>query len=92
METRDYARFVQDCLVDTLEEHTLTEDQLVGVYLSWCSLLAQTPGPCESFWGAMAELGVHERRGNNRGFMRLGLRMTGPAALDYILASQPSLN
>ena len=92
MESRDYARFVQDCLADTLEEQTLTEDQVFGVYLSWCSLLAQAPGPCESFWAAMAELGLHERYGNNRGVMRLGLRMTGPAALNYILASQPNLN
>lgn len=92
METPDYARFVQDCIAaDTLDDHRLSEDQLFGVYLSWCTLLGQTPGPCESFWAAMSRLGVHERRGNGTRYMRPGLRMTGPAALDYILASQPSL-
>ena len=92
METPDYARFVQECIAaDTLDDHMLTEDQVFGVYLSWCALLAQTPGPCDSFWAAMSRLGVHEGRGNGRRYMRRGLRMTGPAALDYILASQPSL-
>ncbi len=92
METPDYTRFVQDCIAaDTLDDHMLTEDQLFGVYLSWCALLAQTPGPCESFWAAMSRLGVHNRRGNDHRYMRPGLRMTGPAALDYILTSQPSL-
>lgn len=92
METPDYARFVQDCITaDTLDDHMLTEDQLFGVYLSWCALLAQAPGACESFWAAMSRLGVHERRGNDHRHLRPGLRMTGPAALDYILTSQPSL-
>lgn len=92
METPDYARFVQECLAaDTLDDHRLTEDQLFGVYLSWCTLYGQTAGPCESFWAAMSRLGVHERRGNDHRYTRPGFRMTGPAALDYILASQPSL-
>ncbi len=92
MATPDYARFVQDCLAtDPLDDHRLTEDQLYGVYLSWCALYAQSPGPCESFWAAMSRQGIHERRGNNLSSMQPGLRMTGPAALDYILASQPSL-
>lgn len=90
-ETPDYARFVQDCIAaDTLNDHMVTEDQLFGVYLSWCALLGQAPGPCEPFWAAMSRLGVHERRGDGR-HMRAGLRMTGPASLDYILASRPSL-
>lgn len=92
METPDYARFVQDCIAaDTLDDHRLTEDQLYGVYLSWCTLQAQTPGPCKSFWAAMSRLGVHERHGIAHRYIRPGLRMTGPAALDYILASRPSL-
>jgi hypothetical protein len=92
MKTPDYARFVQECIAaDTPDDHMLTEDQLFGVYLSWCALFGQTPGPCESFWAAMSRLGIHERRGNDQRYLRPGLRMTGPAALDYILASQPSL-
>lgn len=92
MKNPDCARFVQDCIAaDTFDDYRLTEDQLFGVYLSWCALLGQNPGPCESFWAAMSRLGVHERRGNDRRYLRPGLRMKGPAALDYILASQPSL-
>lgn len=93
METRDYALFVQDCIAaDTLGDHRITEDELYGLYLSWCLLNQQQPAPCTSFWAAMSNLGVvHERHGNPGRYLRPGLRMTGPAAVDYILASQPSL-
>ncbi|MEW1808850.1 hypothetical protein [Pseudarthrobacter sp. NPDC080039] len=92
METQDYIRFVQECIAaDTVDDHILSEDQIYGLYLSWCALHEQTPGPCESFWAAMSGQGIHERRANNHRSIRPGLRMTGPAALDYILASQPSL-
>lgn len=92
METPDYTRFVQECIAaDAVNDHVLTEDQMYGVYLSWCALQAQTPGPCEAFWAAMSQQGIHERRANDHRSIRPGLRMTGPAALDYILASQPSL-
>lgn len=39
----------------------------------------------------MSDLGLHERRRINRRYIRPGLRMTGPAAMDYSLASRPSL-
>ncbi len=91
METSDYARFIHDCIAaDTFDDHELTEDQIYGVYLSWWWLDGQPPGPCESFWATMSRLGVHERRGSHH-YIVPGLRMTGPAALDYILASRTSL-
>ncbi|MDP9998389.1 hypothetical protein J2W15_001888 [Pseudarthrobacter sulfonivorans] len=92
METSDYARFIQDCIAtDPVEDHGPTEDEMYGVYLSWCILHGQLPAPCKSFWMAMAILGLRTRRRINRRYIRPGLRITGPAALDYILANRPSL-
>jgi len=90
METSDYTRFIRDCIADTTADHGLTEDQLYGVYLSWCGLQRQPPTPCESFWTAIAQ-GLQARGTNSHGNIWPGLRMTGPAALDYILSSRPSL-
>ena len=39
----------------------------------------------------MSGLGLSERRRVNRRYVRPGLRMTGPAAVDYILSSRPGL-
>ncbi|TLM70929.1 hypothetical protein FDW81_16885 [Pseudarthrobacter sp. NamB4] len=92
METSDYARFVQDCIAaDTLCDHRIKEDELYGLYLSWCFLHRQQPASCTSFWAAMSKMGVHERTGSTSRYLRPGLRMTGPAAVDYILTSRPSL-
>ncbi|MDQ0867847.1 hypothetical protein QFZ70_000320 [Arthrobacter sp. V1I9] len=92
METSEYTRFIKDCIAaDTAKETGLTEDQLYGVYLSWCGLHRQPPTTCESFSTEMANLGLSARRQDNHRTIWPGLRMTGPAALDYILTSQPSL-
>lgn len=91
METSNYAHFVQDCIRDGGEDQGLTEDEMYGVYLSWCLLHRRTPAPCKSFWAAMSLLGLHKRRRINRRYIRPGLRMTGPAAVDYILANRPGL-
>lgn len=93
METLDYTSFVQDCIAaDTSGDHRVTEDALYGLYLSWCFLNRQQPAPCTSFWAAMSKMGVvNERKGAPGRYLRPGLRMTGPAAVDYILASQPGL-
>jgi hypothetical protein len=92
METSDYARFIQDCVAaGTAEDHGLTDDQLYGVYVSWCGLDGQPAACCEAFRAAMAYFGLHAKLQNNRRNIWPGLRMTGPAALDYILTSRPSL-
>jgi len=92
MGTPDYARFVQDCIAaDGADDHGLTEDQMYGLYLSWCMLQGQQPAPCESFQAAMSNLGLRARRHTNHRYIRPGLRMTGPAAIDYILATRSSL-
>ena len=43
------------------------------------------------FWAAMAQSGHHQRRLHAGHYFTPGLGMTGPAAVDYILSSQPSL-
>ncbi|MEO5779909.1 MULTISPECIES: hypothetical protein [Arthrobacter] len=92
MTMSDYSRFISDCIAaDAGEDHGLTDDELYGVYISWCALRRQIPEPCKAFWAAMAKLGFDERRRINRRYVRPGLRMTGPAAVDYILASRASL-
>jgi hypothetical protein len=91
MKPLDYATFVQDCIAaDTTEDHGITEDDMYGLYLSWCILHQQPPTPCESFWAAMSNMGFHEQISSNHRHIQ-GLRMTGPAAVDYILSSRPSL-
>lgn len=91
METSDYTRFIQDCIAaDTARDQGLTEDQLYGVYLSWCHLGQRPAASYESFQSAMSKLGL-SRRQDNHCYIWPKLRMTGPAAVDYILASQPSL-
>lgn len=92
METSHYARFIRECITaDIPDNHGLTEEQLYGVYLSWCSLDRQCAASCDSLRTAMSALGHQSRRQNDHDDIWPGLRMTGPAALDYILTSRPSL-
>jgi hypothetical protein len=62
---------------------SLRKDQLYGLYTSWCILNQSTPAPGAAFWSAMKD---HRIRSSDS-----GLRMTGPAAADYILATYPAL-
>jgi hypothetical protein len=67
---------------DPLEtSSTLSGDALYGLYTSWCNLSQEAPQPEHVFWDAMANLvnPAHQ------------LRMTGPAAADYILTSYPAV-
>ena len=61
---------------------TLKPDALYGLYTSWCSLGLREPEPEQAFWAAMCR---RIRPDAN------GLRMRGPAAVDYILCSAPAL-
>ncbi|MFJ6281424.1 hypothetical protein ACIQHF_00030 [Pseudarthrobacter oxydans] len=69
--------------LDQASESTLDRDRLYGLYTSWCFINQQKPGPESEFWAAMSHRRV--ATGHN------GLRMKGPAAADYILASYPGL-
>lgn len=56
-------------------------DCLYGLYTSWCLLHRINPAAEITFRAAMQRCGVDRRQRR--------LRMTGPAAADYILASYP---
>jgi hypothetical protein len=87
-----YTRFLADCIrVEPENYFGLTEDEMYGVYVSWCLLNRIIPRPPAAFWTAMARSGHDQRRLDADRYFRPGLRMTGPAAVDYILSSQPSL-
>lgn len=64
-------------------DSTLGRDCLYGLYTSWCFLHQAVPRPEGVFWAAMRKKRIHQ--GSN------GLRMKGPAAADYILASYPGV-
>ena len=88
----DYAHFVKTCIAAEPDPHDgLAEDEMYGVYISWCLLQNEQPRPSRAFWTAMKGLGLGERRRVARRFIRPGLRPTGPAAVDYILARRPVL-
>jgi hypothetical protein len=60
---------------------TLSRDAFYGLYTSWCSVSQEVQQAEHVFWDAMTKLvgPVHQ------------LRMTGPAAADYILTSYPAV-
>ncbi|MFE8886968.1 hypothetical protein ACFYLX_14090 [Pseudarthrobacter enclensis] len=67
---------------DDTVEAGLSRDRLYGLYTSWCFINEQHPGPEPQFWAAM------KHRINPK---HNSLRMKGPAAADYIIASYPGL-
>lgn len=91
MTVSTYSLFLADSIARAEPNHGLTDDELYGVYTSWCLLHREFPASSPVFWAAMRERGIPNRRRITKGVIRPGLRMTGPAAVDYILASQPSL-
>lgn len=92
MTTMNYGHFLSDCIaVDPGEDQELAEDEMYGLYVSWCALRQQPAESSRKFWTAMSSLGHTERHRIDSRYVRPGLRMTGPAAVDYILSSRPSL-
>ncbi|MDP9989199.1 hypothetical protein QMY03_09475 [Arthrobacter sp. KFRI-F3372] len=92
MSVGNYPKFLSECIVkDPDKDSGLRDDEMYGVYLSWCTLHGAQPGSDQAFWAAIKELG-HSRNYRGDGHhVWPGLTMTGPAAVDYILASQPGL-
>ena len=72
----------QATVSDPNMDRALGPDPLYGLYVSWCLLQNADPRPNAIFRSAMRGCGV-DVRGSR-------LRMTGPAAADYIMASYPS--
>lgn len=64
-------------------ESGLGQDELYGLYTSWCLLTREEPQPPQALWEALKA--HHIQPGHNH------VGMKGPAAADYILASAPDL-
>ena len=58
-------------------------DCLYGVYTSWCFLTQSVPRPEDTFWAAMRQKRIRPGR--------TPLRIKGPAAADYIMATYPGM-
>jgi hypothetical protein len=79
-----YDQFLREATTrDPEADYALGRNRLYGLSTSWCFLDQTVPRPEDAFWAAMKKKRIHPRRN--------GLRMTGPAAADYILASYPGL-
>jgi hypothetical protein len=91
MTVPSYRRFLAECIInDPAQQPGLREDEMYGVYLSWCFLNQEQPAPDAAFWAAMSDSGYKKSNTAGRKVCP-GLGMKGPAAVDYILSSQPSL-
>ena len=77
-----FDQFLQEATCQAQEsEKALDQDSFYGLYTSWCLLAETTPHPEPTFWAAIEQRVAPGTR----------LRMTGPAAADYILASYPGV-
>ena len=84
MTSTHFDRFLLESLTTARETDAgLCKDELYGLYTSWCFLHQAAPQPEVAFWAAMKKKQIHPKGS--------GLRMKGPAAADYILASYPGL-
>lgn len=91
MTVPNHPRFLAECIIsDPDQQPGLHEDDVYGVYLSWCFLNQEQPASDAAFWAAMSASGYNRNRSEGRPVCP-GLGMKGPAAVDYILASQPSI-
>ncbi|GAB2736282.1 hypothetical protein ACX801_12710 [Arthrobacter bambusae] len=83
------SQFLQDCIIkDDTNDSGLDADVFYGLYISWCSLHRKIPLPDHAFRTALRLAGfVKEKDGKGKKGVFQGLRMTGPAAVDYILNS-----
>lgn len=82
MATSHFEQFLLDATIPDGTHRPLEPDCLYGLYTSWCVLHNITPVEDIAFRTAMERCGVHPGRSRRR--------MTGPAAMDYILASYPA--
>ncbi|VXC57060.1 conserved hypothetical protein [Arthrobacter sp. 9AX] len=77
-----FDQFLQEATCCEQEsEKGLGGDSFYGLYTSWCCLSGKVPRPEQAFWAAMKHRLSPEQH----------LRMKGPAAADYILASYPAV-
>jgi hypothetical protein len=84
MTSTDFDRFLVEAVTTDREtDGGLGEDELYGLYTSWCLINQTQPEPPQALWAALEEHRI--KPGDN------ALAMTGPAATDYILCSAPDL-
>ena len=74
--------FVNDCIARNPDADGLTQEELYGLYLSWCALRESTPAPARTFRAGLRAANIQPE---HRGGLCRGLAMTGPAACDYIV-------
>ncbi len=79
-----FDQFLQEATaLDPAAGAALGRSRLYGLYTSWCFLRQDAPRPEGVLWAALRHKGIHPGR--------TPLRMTGPAATDYILSSYPEM-
>jgi hypothetical protein len=74
--------FVNDCIARNQDADGLTQEELYGLYVSWCSLRGSMPAPARTFRAGLRAANIQPE---HRGGRCTGLAMTGPAACDYIV-------
>ena len=74
--------FFNECVARDPEGDGLSMAELYGLYLSWCVLEGSAPVGDKAF---RADLRAANIRPAHRGGRCPGLRMTGPAACDYLV-------
>jgi hypothetical protein len=74
--------FLNACVAPDPDGNGLSMDELYGVYLSWCGLEGAAPAGGGAFSAGLRAANV---RPAYRGGRCPGLRMTGPAACDYLV-------
>ncbi len=63
--------FVNDCIARNQDADGLSQEELYGLYLSWCSLRGSRPAPAQNFQGRAAR-GRHRARPPRRPVHRAG--------------------
>lgn len=74
--------FLKECVGPDPDGDGLSVDELYGLYLSWCGLERSAPVGGRAFRAGLRAANV---RIEHRGSRCPGLRMTGPAAYDYLV-------
>ena len=84
MASSQFQQFLTEATTDIAAgDAPLQPDTLYGLYVSWATLHGLAPHPEHNFRNGMRDCGVDIRH--------CSLRMTGPAAADYILNSYPDV-
>ncbi|HSN35497.1 MAG TPA: hypothetical protein VLT34_04045 [Arthrobacter sp.] len=74
--------FLNECVARDPDGDGLSVEELYGLYLSWCGLVGSTPVRSKGFRAGLRTANI---RPAGRGSPCPGLKMTGPAACDYLV-------